>query len=741
MRRTTGHMKDAPPVTQHRPLQLRVSRRIRSVALGSMIASLVSVTSLAAEDQEPQGFAWPRTPSLNFYGGPGLIDMPSAEMMPDAQFATAFSYFSGQGRLTLQVQAMPWMTVAFRYSGIKNGNPDQLLFGFGTYYDRNFDVRFRVMQEGRYRPAVAIGLQDFAGTGLFGSEYIVATKTFDTKALPGRLKVSAGLGWGRFGTSGSIASYGSRGRFQGDTGGELSFDQWFRGDVAPFAGIEWTNGKWGLKAEYSSDAYELETGRAQVFERKSSLNFGVEYQASRQLRLGAYYLYGSEFGLTAQIQMNPRHPATKMQVSAPTPVVPRSAWAQDEALWAQTWAQSETARVKTRDLLAEALKQEGLVLESVTLKGTMAEARIRNSRYNSDALAIGRSARAMSRTLPPSVETFRIVPTSRGMGLSAVVVRRSDLEALEFSPDAADAIWAVATVEDAGRASPEALVSEELYPAFATSISPYASPSYFDPSVPFRVDIGGEFRASYSPAPGWRMAGAIRQRVWGNVADGRPSNSRLPAVRTDQNRYAQYDTTLDQLYIERRWKPGHNLYARASVGLFESMYGGLSGELLWKPVDSRLGLGMELNYVRQRDFDQRFSFRDYSVLTGHASAYFELPKNYLMQVDAGRYLAGDLGATFSLVRTFDNGWRLGGFFTLTDVSAEDFGEGSFDKGITLTIPLGWLLGQPSRNAYGFTIRPVQRDGGQRVSVPGRLYGPVREAHRASLSGQRARFWE
>ena len=225
------------------------------------------------------------------------------------------------------------------------------------------------------------------------------------------------------------------------------------------------------------------------------------------------------------------------------------------------------------------------------------------------------------------------------------------------------------------------------------------------------------------------------------MADGRPSNSRLPAVRTDQNRYAQYDTTLEQLYVERRWKPGHNLYARATAGLFESMYGGLSGEVLWKPVDSRLGLGVELNYVRQRDFDQRFSFRDYDVLTGHASAYLELPKNYLMQVDAGRYLAGDIGASFSLVRTFDNGWRLGGFFTLTDVSAEDFGEGSFDKGITLTIPLGWLVGQPSRNAYGFTIRPVQRDGGQRVAVPGRLYGPVREAHRASLAGQRARFWE
>ncbi len=706
------------------------------------VAGLALLTQPLAAQEAPAGFAWETPPSLNFYGAPGLIDMPSAEMLPDAQFAPSLSYFAGQGRVNLQAQALPWMTLAFRYTGIRNGNPNQLLFGFNTYYDRNFDVRFRLWEEGRYRPAVAVGLQDFAGTGLFGSEYIVATKTFEPEALPGRLKVTAGLGWGRFGSQGAIATLGTRGSFTaGDTGGELSTDQWFRGDVAPFAGVEWTHGKWGVKAEYSSDAYELETGSAQVFERRSSFNFGVEYQASRQLRLGAYYLYGSEFGVTAQIQMNPRHPATKMQVPAPTPVVPRSTWAPEEALWSEAWAESRSARVKARDLLAEALKQDGLILESVTLEGTRAEARIRNTRYGSESLALGRTARAMARTLPPSVETFRIVPTARGLGLGAVELRRSDLEALEFTPEAADALWAVTGVQDAGVASAEALVSEELYPSFSSSISPYASPSYFDPSVPFRIDLGVDLKAGYSPAPGWHIGGTIRQRFWGNVADGRPGNSRLQPVRTDAREYAQYDTTLNQLYVERRWKPGHNLYARASAGYFESMFGGLSGEVLWKPVNSALGLGLELNYVRQRDFEQRLGFQDYDVLTGHASAYLELPKSYLLQVDAGRYLAGDLGATVSLTRTFNNGWRLGGFFTLTDVSAEDFGEGSFDKGITLTVPVAWLLGQPSRNGYGLTIRPTQRDGGQRVSVPGRLYGQVREAHRRSLEQQRARFWE
>ena len=101
----------------------------------------------------------------------------------------------------------------------------------------------------------------------------------------------------------------------------MSYDQWFRGDFAPFAGVEWQiNDRWGVKAEYSSDAYVTETQTVDVFDRKSSFNFGVEYQAAPRTRLGAYYLYGSKFGVTAQFQLNPYHPVTPMAVPAPQPL-------------------------------------------------------------------------------------------------------------------------------------------------------------------------------------------------------------------------------------------------------------------------------------------------------------------------------------------------------------------------------------------------------------------------------------
>lgn len=720
--------------------------RSRTIVRSLLLASCVQAMPVRAQESEPAGpnFVPPPGPSLNFYGSPGLIDMPTAEMMPNGQFTTNISNFAGQTRFTLSFQATPWMSASFRYSGIQNLD----LFGFSTYYDRGFDVRFRLLEERGNLPEITLGLQDFAGTGLYSAEYIVATKTFQTPALgssskSGQLKLSAGLGWGRLGSYGSVGSIGTRPVFDGSesAGGELSVDQWFRGPFAPFGGIEWqANDKLAFKVEYSSDAYELETQSSDVFERDSSLNFGVEYQATPRTRLGAYYLYGSSFGISAQFQLNPKYPATLPRQPAPQPVALRPNRTSNPEAWDTRWAESRSSALTLRDRIEPLLAEDGLILESLDVTADRAELRFRNQRYMSYAAAVGRAARAMARSMPPSVEVFHLVPVSRGMGLSTTTIRRSDLEQLEFAPQATDAMLAASGFSDTPALSDTAVVAD-IYPDFSWSLSPYFAPAYFDPFQPFRIDVGLDLGASYKPAPGWIVAGTLRQRLAGNVKDGISSPSELPPVRTDQLEYAQYGTTINNLYAAKYWRPGENLYARVTGGYFEYGYGGLSTEMLWKPVKSQLGLGVELNYAIKRDFDQLFGFQDYRILTGHASAYMDFDNGFHGQVDVGRYLAGDYGATFAIDRVFNNGWSVGGFFTLTNVSSQEFGEGSFDKGIRFSMPLNWFLGQPSRKRMGLTIRPIQRDGGARVHVPGRLYGQVRNAHQKALSDGWPRFWE
>ena len=190
------------------------------------------VMAQGADPLEPS-LDLPTPPTLNFYGSPGLMDMPTAEMLPDGQFTTTISNFGGQTRLTTTFQALPWLSASFRYNGIQDWN----FGGFETYYDRGFDVRFRLFTEGRYRPALTLGLQDFVGTGIYAAEYLVATKNFATPgwgpgSLPGRLKLTAGVGWGRLGTYNSFgAPFGAdRPAYNpNSTGGKVAYDQWFRG--------------------------------------------------------------------------------------------------------------------------------------------------------------------------------------------------------------------------------------------------------------------------------------------------------------------------------------------------------------------------------------------------------------------------------------------------------------------------------------------------------------------------------
>ena len=90
-------------------------------------------------------------------------------------------------------------------------------------------------------------------------------------------------------------------------------------------------------------------------------------------------------------------------------------------------------------------------------------------------------------------------------------------------------------------------------------------------------------------------------------------------------------------------------------------------------------------------------------------------------------------------REFNNGVKVGGYFTLTDVPFDDFGEGSFDKGLRIEIPFSFITGQPLRRVFGQTIQPILRDGGARLKVQNRLYPLVRDYRGPELSDGWGRY--
>lgn len=426
------------------------------------------------------------------------------------------------------------------------------------------------------------------------------------------------------------------------------------------------------------------------------------------------------------------------------PVAQRPSRNSAPQLYTENWAKSEKAPIVLADALQPLLDADGLKLEELSVTGNQAELRFLNRRFYATSNALGRAARSMAQVLPPSVEVFRLVPmSSEGMALSAVTVRRSDLEQLEFAPNATEAILARTEFADASPSTEGGYVPKDLYPEFGWGFGPYVNTSYFDPDNPIRIDFGLALEAYYRPVRGWLISGQLQYLIAGNIGDtDREANSLLPPVRTGGAQYAaESEIYIENLYVSRQWKISDTTYGRVTAGYLELMFGGVSAEVLWKPQASRLAFGVDANLVQQRDFDRLFGFQDYNTVTGFVSAYYEFGEGYLTQIDVGRYLAGDMGATLSVAREFNNGWKVGGFVTLTDASAEEFGEGSFDKGITLSIPLGWFVGEFTTRRQATTIRPIQRDGGAQLNVPGQLYDQVRQADRETIIDQGARFWQ
>lgn len=603
---------------------------------------------------------------------------------------------------------------------------------------------FRLINEGRYIPAVAIGLRDFLGTGTYSSEYVVVSKTFTP-----HLRGSVGLGWGQLATHGGfsnplgILSDKLRTRPGGFTGlgGRVEAKRFFRGDVAVFGSLEYqVNPDLGILAEYSSFSYQLE-GLGQ--RRKTPFNFGFRYRISEGATVGGAIIQGTDVALTANFALNPKKTSTygtRLTAHAPVLSRPRES---GQTEWPADWTgQKGDWETALTDAWEPVFVQEGMRLGRVDLEDTRAIIRVENLRHEVLARAIGRTARISTYGLPPSIEEIVVIPTINGVEGTAVTINRSALEAGEFAIDGAQQVLSVARFEDPLRFNGGNRYWQPRWsgrPAFSWSVSPYMDTSYFDPSMPIRADIGVKAALSYSFAENLTVNLDAKQRFLGNISGGSigPASPGYPRVRTNSLLYSSSSPVIERATLGYTFRPAANLYGRVSVGLLERMYAGASAELLWAPVNSPFAFGAEFNALRQRDPGTLVGINNLRMNSWHVSGYYSFGDGFNAQLDLGRYLAGDLGGTLILEREFASGIRVGAYATLTNMPFDVFGEGSFDKGINVSIPIATLLGRPTTTRNTTALNSITRDGGARVRIADRLYPNIRDARTGAIR----RSWE
>lgn len=707
--------------------------------------------ALALTAASPGAFADEGFSRFNDFGGVGLLQTPTARMADEGEFSVGVSRVKPYDQIQIGLTPLPWFEATLRYTDVTNiaYSPDPNFSGNQTYKDRSFGMKLRLLEESEYLPAVALGIQDFGGTGVFGSEYLVASRRYYD------FDFSLGLGWGRLGAGGSIrnplaalSSHFDVDRKTTDqadsTPGGSGLGRLFTGrTIGAFGGVQWRTPVKGLnlQVEYDGNNYQSE-GLGNRFDQSSPINVGLDYAITDGVNFGAGYERGNTLMLRVSLHTNFQKnggPA-KSADPAPPPIRVRS----DETPSARVVPVIEPAasgstgvretfrssspealdpdqRARSIEQTRQALEQQGFVLVAMDFDPSRREVKvwIRQDRYRSTAKVVGRTARVLTGTVPDAYDSFTIVGTVSGAEVFRDTVLRKDFEAL---------------AQD--RISPEEMQHDTLIGPPQANGSPASYPRSFAPLPKFSWDMGPAFRQQIGGPDGfyfgqiwWKLGAALQLNEHWNVSSilgfnivnnfgdiKQESNSQLPKVRSDIVKYLQQgENGLVRLETNYIWSPASQWYARLSAGIFEEMYGGVAAETLYRPFRQRWAVGLDANYVKQRGFNQQFDFRSYEVATGHLNFYYDFPWYDLRtKLSVGRYLAGDYGTTIDVSREFRSGVVAGGFATFTNVSAAKFGEGSYDKGVYIVIPFDLFFPKSTRREAAFAFRPLTRDGGQKV---------------------------
>lgn len=777
----------------------------------------------------------------NTFGEAGLLDMPDARMAPDGQLSFTVSFAKYAQRGVLGFQILPWLEGTFRYTRLP-------LFATGrkTDYDRSFGLKLRLFEEDVYMPELSVGIRDAIGTGIYGAEYIVASKQFWD------FDVTAGLGWGRLAGDGTFdnpfgeifQSFKTRKSAAG-VGGTVDFGQFFHGpDMGLFGGVTWHTPieNLNLTLEYSSDKYLDETRKGNV-KIRTPINIGITYQPFERTTIGAGWFYGTAIGGTLSFALDPGSKPTPVKLgNQPTPVAFRSDEQQANALtalvdsmngvgapepivgpqraaallpnapsnmevdgrmllvdvhasgragdyckdyaWRAAASNSKIESIAVTDLddssgkvaicdapgadggghvtavsvqlddasaggaygaadlavaqsfdlnaakqkIRDDMAAQSLRLEAISISGQQITVYYSNSRYEFEAEALGRLVRVLMADTPPSVEIFRLVPVYFGRPSQDVQVFRAPLERMFEAHGTTLEMHSAIGLRPAPLDNPLLdSANESSYPRVSWAISPAMRQGLFEPASLLRVQIFAALDGSVTLLPGIAAEARYELNLYNTFAGAVASNSVLPHVRSDFARYlSDGKNGVSDLDLVYRGRIAPDIFMEAKVGYLEDMFAGAGGQILWRPEGGRWALGGDIYEVWQRDFNRLFGLQRYHILTGHVSIYYQSPWHGInVNLHAGHYLAGDNGLTVEVSRRFDTGVEIGAFATFTNVPFAKFGEGSFDKGITIHIPLEWALPFSTQSSYDLALRPLTRDGGQRLAGDDSLYTETR----------------
>lgn len=671
------------------------------------------------------------------FGGVGLLQTPTARMNPYGEMTINYADSDIYRRTAVSLQLFPWLTATARYTDIRDrlysNDPD--FSGDQTLKDKGFDAKLLLNYEGKYLPQVALGLQDVGGTGIFAGEYIVANKRFNAGSA-GSFDISLGMGWGYLGRRDNISNpfcdisdrMCERGTQTSGRGGKFEIDKWFRGPAAVFGGVQYYTPVHGLSlmAEYDPNDYQQDRAGTPIAV-DSPWNYGANYALNENISLKVGYERGNTvtFGFTLNYNFNSAH-QLKLE--------PEKRQAQANHVAPATLNDVDYDKLANA-LLAEAgwrvaeVPQPALSSEKTERDNATVTIEATQTRFRDTAEAVDRAARILADALPEHITEYQIKEFNGNLGIKQHNINaeayKTAYRGERFHAQTENAIHTTSV-------NPKTAITANnntFKNDFTWSVQPDLDQSFGGAEDFYIYQLSVKADAKYTLTNAWDISGKLGINIANSydkfnfLIDSQ--DTPLPKVRTRIREYAvNQELWLENLQATYTKQLGNNLFASAYGGYLERMFGGVGGEVLYRPLNSNFAYGLDLNYVKQRDPYQELGFDNYSVLTGHASLYYNMGHSNII-ARVGRFLAKDEGIQLEYQHEFDSGVIAGAFAAFTNVSDEDYGEGSFTKGFYLSIPFDLFFVRNTKTRGTIGWMPILRDGGQMLHRQRPLYSQVK----------------
>ena len=607
----------------------------------------------------------------------------------------------------------------------------------GHYLDKGFNIKFKYVPKLHNKPNIAIGLDDFAGTGFFTREYVVVTQNLRD------IKVTAGLGWGKFAGKNSfdnpLSFLSNKFKLRPETSDDSNnvgtplYGKWFRGNASLFGGIEYfipNQSDLSIKLEY--DPYDYLDFSAQnrrdasfdIRKKDSNINIGLSYQFNKYLTINTSFIKGNTFNLSFTIGTNfNEQPSNKSKFNPSLDIKENK----------------EHSKIAFYESILLNLNNNNLFLQTASLKDNQLDVSISTSQHRNSIRSSSYAAsitHKVSEKHQMNINQINISQINAGIELNNI-----KYIANHINNDNLPIELIIRNISlDSG--NPVGFKEHEFkpninFPVIFSSMNPTLVTHIGNPEKFFFGGINLQHIAEIQFSRNLLLSTELNARVYDdfeNTISG--PGSVMEHVRTDLVDYLKEDDlVISRMQLDYIWLPRKDIYAKFSGGIYETMFAGYGIEALYKPFRKNYSLGFELFHVKQRSFDQRFSFQDYSTVTGHLNFGLSLPLGVESNLSYGRYLAKDDGFTFDLGRRTRSGFKAGIYFTRTNVSAETFGEGSFDKGFYFQIPMDLFSTGYSGNYSTFKLSPLTRDGGAKLIHDKDLKGLIYNSTYRELSQQ------